>query len=358
MAAPSPQLHLDIWLLVFDELDDITFLWSACRNVSHFLRACVDAFFRHGVLQNTLIDLHYSDIHTRHGPVNNYIHVPMVFDRFSDDGTRAVFQQREYNEIDSVSRYKGSVRGWLPFMERYCKETLKPTPKVLHKSKASGAPPLWEREHTHWRNTLSGDRKKSYLTAIRAMTSIGRGDRPPFYIKIHSTVNDTELVDVVVDCSRRELSFNWRRTYSLFFREVDFVARAYNSFGKKRVYDEDLTAVAMRYFFDQNRKNHNVRARQKRLVTWTIGNKHRMSPEVRLWTEHQVESERVRVERFLRRDNLCEVQEGRGSEEEIVPAKLAEDHPDLLFWPWTDEDGFYTPKKKRPRCGPHGCTVL
>jgi hypothetical protein len=106
----APSLPLAIWLLVFEHVDDINHLWSTCRSVSRFWRARVDSFFRYSVLRNTFVDLHYSDIHTCRGPLNSYIHIPMVFDRMSDNGTHAVLKQRVYKHIDGCLQ-NGSVRG-------------------------------------------------------------------------------------------------------------------------------------------------------------------------------------------------------------------------------------------------------
>jgi hypothetical protein len=78
-------------LLVFDELNDLNALWSACSNVSPFLRGCIDEFSRHGVLQNAFVNLMYSNIDVRPGPQYQFIHLLMMFDHFSDDGSTAVF---------------------------------------------------------------------------------------------------------------------------------------------------------------------------------------------------------------------------------------------------------------------------
>ncbi|KAF2473368.1 uncharacterized protein BDR25DRAFT_302296 [Lindgomyces ingoldianus] len=356
--ATTPALPLDIWLLVFAYADDPNLLWSTCRNVSRFLRDCVDDFFRHGILQNTFIDLHYSDIHSRPGPLNGYIHIPMVFDRLSDDGLRAVFVQRAYKPIKQMEccYVWGSVRGWVPFIERHCQEMRKALPLILGKSQPSQEPPLWEREHARLRNWLDADGKKTYLLQLRNLTSIGRGDRPPHFIKVVDEVNDTELVDLVVDCESREVSFDWRQTYSAFFREQEFMNRALNrgkKQKKKRTYSEDIVAVTNVFLFDHlNTKM--ARAREKRLQAWTAKNKHRMSTEVRQWTEQSVGIEKERLRRALCFDNLQPVPEDRDVNEdiEIVPERLADDHPDLLFWPWSDDNGFFV---RQPR---KSCVIL
>ncbi|KAF2006865.1 hypothetical protein P154DRAFT_517337 [Amniculicola lignicola CBS 123094] len=343
---------VEIWLRVFQALQDPNVLWSTVRHVSRFLCACVEEHFRHGIIQNTFIDLHYSDFHTRHGPDNGYIHIPLVFDRFSQDGSLAVFQQRVFKRNNS-SPVAGSVRGWVPFIERYHLEVRKPKPQILNKSQANNGPPLWEAEHGDIRNSLSGDEKKNYLISMGKMVSIARGDRPPYYIKIFNAINDTELVDPVIDCREREVSFDWRKTYTMFFREEEFVIRASRlPRSKKRCYDKDLPAVAARWGYDKSYQDDDgLRARQKRLQKWTNKNKHRLSSEMRLWTEVRVNLEKVLLLRILRHDNLGPVIE---EQEEIVPEKLADDHPDLLFWPWGDADRFFVPARRVPR----NCVVM
>jgi hypothetical protein len=87
--------------------------------------------------------------------------------------------------------------------------------------------------------------------------------------------------------------------------------------------NEDLVAVSSRYDFNQNCHDHNVRARQKRLQSWTAQNKHRMCLEMRLMAEHQVDAENIRMQRFLNHENLVLVQEREVDvTKEIVLEKL------------------------------------
>jgi hypothetical protein len=356
---PGASLPVDLWLLVFAELDDLILLWSHVRNVSRLLRAYVDLFFRHGVVRNTFVDLLYSDLHTLPGPLTGYVHVPMVFDRWSEDGSRAIFLQRAYKD-DVANRIRGSVRGWVPFIERYHNETKRGRLEVLNKSRADVAPPLWEREHMHWRNTLRDERKKTYLLNIGNMTSIGRGDRPPFYIKVFDRVNDTDLVDIKVDCAAHELSFDWGRTLSLFFQEEEFVRRASEANhppDKLHVYDKELDGIAIRYRNRKNNGNHELRARQKRLMEWTKLNKHRMSSEYRMWTQERAFAECQRLVQILNHENLAVVPADGDSGEEIVPDKCADDRPELMWWPWADPNGFYV-QPKRVRIMSKGCCAI
>jgi hypothetical protein len=353
----GPHLPVEVWLLVFDALNDRAFLWATLRNTSRLLRDFVDGYLRHGLSQNWLVDLHYNDFHMQEGPFTHDIHIPMVFDRFSKDGTRIFFQQHAYKYINS-SYPKGSVRGWVPFIERYCAETRKPAPKVLNKSKPSTGPPLWEKMHAHWRNTLPDDVKTKYLSDLRHAIGIGRGDYPPYYLKIYNALNDSELVDLEIDCKRCEISFNWRETYTALVRESTMVRRAQASQRKPRVWDAELSACDARSPNHQHRKDRDYRihARRKRLKPWVTKNKRRMSPEMRWTTENSVYAQHNYLRRVLRLQNLCEMEGPDADEpEEIVPARLADDHPDLLVWPWGDDNRYFVPK--RSLCGSNGCIV-
>lgn len=53
----------------------------------------------------------------------------------------------------------------------------------------------------------------------------GRFDVPPYTITVRHDVNDTELPGLKVDYEKREISFDWRRMYSVFFREAEHMKR-------------------------------------------------------------------------------------------------------------------------------------
>ncbi|KAL1607063.1 hypothetical protein SLS59_002767 [Nothophoma quercina] len=373
----APFLPVDIWLIIFeyldaayDSLDDIdadslTFFWCIVRNVSPYLRACIDEYIRHGILQSTLLDLKYSNLNHHPGPDFVHLHVPTRFSHLSPDGTRAVFRQVAYGNNRRI--HGGSVRGWVPFIERYQLEMRKPKPQVVHvggTTSASGLP-AWEKEHLHLRNTLAGEDKASYLASLRDHTSVGRGYRPPYYLKIREAVNDTELVDLAINVDAHEISFDWRRTFALFFIEQRFTMLAERRSGKQRTYDPDLVAAASRSQASMHMHdywNSNTRrARRKRLQPWVNDNQHRMTPEDRLKAEDNVERTKYQVRRSLRADNLRELEPVDTAQEmeEIVPEKCAEDMPYLLQWPWINDDVYMAPRKPvQLKCGPKGCSVM
>lgn len=332
-------LPIDLWLIVFDYADDNT-LWSVVRNVSHHLRACVHEYFRHDVLRECVIDLVYSNIHDHSGPTYTYLHVPMIFSRLSEDGTRAVFRQSRLKQGHSKNR-TGSVRGWVPFIERYCDETNKMRPRVTSKSASTEGPLLWELDYAQriYKHSTSG--QVHYLKELRNHLSIGRGDRPPHFVKLGPYLHDTELVDLAIDCSAREVSLDWGRTFSAFFLERHFMVCAENTSSKCRTYDKALDSAldTVRTIFHTLGPNngcvdHWQRARRKRLQEWVKRNKKRISRENRLLTEWSVVSmtRSDRLKRFVRAD-LVEIRDSDVDAEETVPEKCADDNQDLLMWP-------------------------
>jgi hypothetical protein len=374
-----PSLPLDIWLIVFEyvdaayyvlddtDADSLTILWCIVRNVSPYLRDCIDEYFRRGVLQNMLINLSYSNINYCGGPDFTRLHVPMRFSHFSSDGARAVFRQSGYRDLDRSRVHSGCIRGWVPFAERWCVEMRKPKPKIMHreKAKARTGPPAWEEEHLNLRNTLTGADKTNYLASLRDHTSIGRGYRPPYYLKLREAVNDTELVDLAVDIEAHEISFDWHRTFALFFVEQRFIMLAERGIGKRAVYDTDLVAAISRTTQGMHTQDYwnssHRRARRKRLQPWVIENKHRMTPEDRAKAEDRVEYTKDRIRRRLRTENLRELELSEFCREwhEIVSQACAEDLPYLLQWPWVHEDTYMVPRKPvQLKCDLKGCLIM
>ena len=375
----APSLPVDIWLVIFDyidaaydvlddiDADSLTVLWCIVRNVSAYLRAYIDEYFRHGVLQKTLVDLSYSNLNYHVGPTFAHLHVPMRFSHISQDGTRAIYGRMAYSSHNSGRIHGGSVRGWVPFVERYYAEMRISKPQVVHRgnSGSGSEPPAWEKEHLSLRNTLAGEDKTHYLASLRDHTSIGRGYRPPYYFKIREAVNDTELVDLAIDVEANEISFDWRRTFALFFVEQRFIMLAEGRPGKQRVYDPDLVAVASRAQTSMHMHDHwnsnSRRARRKRLQPWVTDNKHRMTPEDRWKAEDRVERTKHQVRRNLRTNNLREPTPADITCEtgELVPEKCAEDLPYLLQWPWVHNDVYVVPRTPvQLKCGPKGCHVM
>lgn len=215
------------------------------------------------------------------------------------------------------------------------------------------------------RNTLTGAHKTYYLASLRDHTSIGRGYRPPYYLKLREAVNDTELVDLDGDGEAREISFNWRHTFALFFVEQRFTMLAERGISRRAVYDTDLVAAMSRTAngtHAQDYWNSNCRrARRKRLQPWVQVNKHRMTPEDRAKAEDKVEYIKDRIRRRLRHENLHELELFEICQEwqEVVPQACADALPYLMQWPWVHEDTYMVPRKPvQLKCGSKGCLVM
>jgi hypothetical protein len=356
-------LPVDIWLIIFAyvdaaldlldllDADSLTFLWCKVRNVSHYLRDCIDEYFCHGVLQSMLVELNYSNINNYSGPSFAYVYVPMRFSHLSTDGTRAAFRQMAYISKHNRLAEPGSVRGWVPFAERYSAETRKPKPQVVRKvpPRSVPGPPAWEKEHMQLCSTLVGDSKTVYLASLRNHTSIGRGDRPPHYLKIRKAVNDTGLVDLSIDVDAREISFDWRRTFASFFVEQHYVMIAEQAQPSMDMQD---------YWNSSSRRARRRRARSRRLQDWFVANRHRLTLEDRLQAENMVEIHRHQLNHNLQCKNIRELTAGdivRG-EEEIVPEQCAEDFSYSSLWPQFHEDTEATPRKLRS--GSRRCCLM
>jgi hypothetical protein len=374
-----PSLPIDIWFIIFEHIDaaynvlddtdadSLTILWCIVRNVSPHLRDCVDEYFRHSTLQNMLVNLSYSNINYHGGPDFTHLHIPMRFSNLSSDGARAIFKQSVYRDLGREREHAGCIRGWVPFAERWCVETRKPKPQIVHRerAKARTGAPAWEAAHLNLRNTLTGADKTNYLAALRDHTSIGRGYRPPYYLKLREAVNDTEIVDPAVDIEAHEISFDWRRTFALFFVEQRFIMLVERGIGKRAIYDTELVAAISRtangmHAQDYWNSNHR-RARRKRLQTWVLANEHRMTPEDRAKAEDRVEYTKDRIRRMLRHEHLRELElpDLRQESHETVPQACADDLPYLMQWPWVHEDTYMTPRKPvQLKCGSKGCLMM
>jgi hypothetical protein len=359
-------LPIEIWLTIFEDVSDYDTLWSVVRNISRYLRACVDEYFRRTVLRNCIIDLTYSTIHCLSGPNLHDLYVPMQFDRLSDDGSRAVFRQVQHKGYarGASHKMKGSLRGWVPFIERYCLETSKPAPLVLNKTKNAPGPVLWEQEYKlHFSGSRSYERRH-----LRDHTSIGRGDRPPYFIRLPPYIHDTELVDLSIDCSTHEIAINWHRTLSAFFLERHFIALANQNAGERRVYDTALISANSNVRLISSRHQRQPddrhtaswrRARRKRLQTWVNKNKKRMSNEHRLMTEDRVAEmlELLHHESYFQVENLFEVDDEDLDVGELVPERCAKDWPKLMLWP--DGSRAFKQAAKEVKVRPcRGCVVM
>jgi hypothetical protein len=221
------------------------------------------------------------------------------------------------------------------------------------------------------RKSICGDVKKKphrekavYLKSLRDHTSIGRGDRPPYFINVADMMHDSELVDLVVDCKAREISFNWRRTLSAFFMERHFIVLA-NQNGLRHEYDKDIDSAEFdvsriewtRKSFRDRHCDYWRQARRKRMQPWTKKNKKRISKVLRSMTEDTaVRLAQSKVLQYVR-ELIVDTPEDYNDPQEIVPEKCAKDYRELMLWPTNKKEtrrAWYELQNKQP----HVCCTM
>ncbi|KAF2747365.1 hypothetical protein M011DRAFT_477429 [Sporormia fimetaria CBS 119925] len=350
MTTTIASLPDELWLMVLPESGNAAFLWSVVRNVCKRLRACVDAYFSYEVMQNTFVNLLYSNINSCHGspPFNRPIFIPMVPCGYSRDMQRVIFQQRAYKEWGPfINRLKpvrtkvpidhavaGTVNGWVPFAERYYRETKQIPPRFLNRSAPCRGVPVWKKELAQVRNkhprqtTLMGQLRITAgyeyenLARLLAAVTIGQGDRPPFLLKVLGDVNDTELVDLVVDCERGLISFDWKKTFSLFFRERRFTPRASS---------KDLTPEFSRKMDRETAIR--VMARRKRMRPWLESHKTSHHPELLYLCECHFRNLQLCLKKHLHHGNLRTLANNEYcNPDEIIGAVHSVDEDELEWW--------------------------
>ncbi|KAF2451047.1 hypothetical protein P171DRAFT_151455 [Karstenula rhodostoma CBS 690.94] len=170
-----PSLPPELWIRILTYNNDLTHLWTVCRNVSSHFRAYTEQVFADSVLRNMNIDFHLEKYNL--GGKSKRPEVPTSFARFvpgiklengDREKTLVCFRdQRKKSEIAS-----GMKKEYNRIMER------------------------WESNVKEWKPEM-----------------------PNYTIQIGSNVNDTELSDLSIDIATRQIEFNWRHTLTLFFRE-------------------------------------------------------------------------------------------------------------------------------------------
>ncbi|KAF1947701.1 hypothetical protein EJ02DRAFT_449180 [Clathrospora elynae] len=132
------------------------------------------------------------------------------------------------------------------------------------------------------RKTLLGMAAEYYMNRLRNHTSIGRGDRPSYLLKIADHAHNTELTGLLIDCKIQYVSFDWRRTFLAFFQERHFFVRADSDLTPKIPYDEESELLIRRVNIEKpthERLHPEQPARRKLLQPCVASNKHRMTPQ-------------------------------------------------------------------------------
>ncbi|KAF2816159.1 uncharacterized protein BDZ99DRAFT_566020 [Mytilinidion resinicola] len=190
----NPHVPEEIWLHILSCSRDPNFLWSVCRRVSRSFRSHVDTIFRDKYIKETYIVFNDS-IQAR---CVRYFRVETTFDRFSEDKTRVFFKDTTEEESDEE--------------EDEDEDDVFRRHRIRIENKH--VPQKWKEAMRWYTGPPLGSNNPKEL---------GRVDQPPYMIRVRRDLNDTEIPGLEIDYEKREVSFDWRAMYSMFFREEEYV---------------------------------------------------------------------------------------------------------------------------------------
>lgn len=170
-----PSLPPELWIRILSYNTDLTHLWTACRHVSSLFRAYTEQVFAESVLRTMQIDFHLEKYNL--GGKSKRPEVPTSYARFV---------------LGTKLEDGGTDRSLVCFQD--------------HRRKSE----------------VAGGRKKEYDRIMERWASNVRAwkpEMPNFTIRIGSLVNDSELPGLSIDVATRAIHFDWRRAFTLFFRE-------------------------------------------------------------------------------------------------------------------------------------------
>ncbi|KAF2870698.1 hypothetical protein BDV95DRAFT_638427 [Massariosphaeria phaeospora] len=165
-APQAPSLPPELWIRILSYHTDLTHLWTTCRCVSPTFRAYTEQVFAEYVLRDTHIDWHLEKYNL--GGRSKRPEVPVSYSHFSRDNHKTTVYFRD-------KRKKGDI----------------------------GRKAEFERVVRRWEEQ------------VRSSTP----HMPNYTVRIAGVVNDTELPGLSVDAEQREIGFEWRGMFGLFFRE-------------------------------------------------------------------------------------------------------------------------------------------
>lgn len=200
----SDRLPAEIWYKVFEQVNqdhDLVDLWMTYRNVCKTWRTVAEAVFREKHLPEMSIDFQLGTSQIRlhpTRPIAKYIigeqylrrqqgHGEDKPDFDPDDDTQPTYLALSC-DFDHVSDDKNVAHFRMDGVQNYDLPTIK---SII--SSYTETEKLW------W---------TSFMTS-----------EPHHYIQIRRECNDTLLYGTVLDWEKREISIDWRRTVTAFFRE-------------------------------------------------------------------------------------------------------------------------------------------
>ncbi|KAF1949534.1 hypothetical protein CC80DRAFT_457311 [Byssothecium circinans] len=170
-----PSLPPELWIRILTFNTSLVHLWTSCRHTSHTFLAYTEQVFAEHAIRNTFIDFHLEKYNL--GGKSKRPEIPTSFSHF---------------ELGVKREDGGREKG-----------------KVVFKDKRR-------------RSEIGGGKRKEYDRMMERWEGNVRGWRaemPSFTISVDGMVSDTEIPELDIDISKREITFDWRRMYTLFFRE-------------------------------------------------------------------------------------------------------------------------------------------
>ncbi|GME65408.1 hypothetical protein GTA08_BOTSDO02129 [Neofusicoccum parvum] len=172
-----PELPFELWVRIISSVSNsnlIPSLWLSCRRVSRLVRAATEeAFLARHLRPRTRVRFGDLGVTVDRRGRRAYLALALRFARLSKDRARAVF-------ADATPEERLRDRG------------------------------VYDALLARWRD------------AMRLYQGDGNGcrnDLPPYTVAVRQIVNDTELPGLEIDYERREISFDWRAMFDMFFGE-------------------------------------------------------------------------------------------------------------------------------------------
>ncbi|KAF2684194.1 hypothetical protein K458DRAFT_418499 [Lentithecium fluviatile CBS 122367] len=171
----TPSLPPELWIRILTYNTDLTHLWTTCRHISRTFRAYTEQVFAESVIRATYIDFALEKYNL--GGKSKRPEIPTSFERF-EAGVK----------LEGGGRDRTTV---------------------------------WFRDKRK-KGDVAGGKKKEYDRIVRRWEDNVRGmeaQMPNYTVRIGNLVNDTALPGLEISTATRAIAFDWRRMYTLFFRE-------------------------------------------------------------------------------------------------------------------------------------------
>ncbi|KAL2752318.1 hypothetical protein ACRALDRAFT_1065480 [Sodiomyces alcalophilus JCM 7366] len=264
-----PPLPPEIWCQIIASITDSRYLpriWLNLRLTSRFLKSVTERVFADLHLRRSRLEfLAFDPVTDAHGDPRPLDFI-LEFDRLSDDGSRAIYADKELHANHGP--------------ERLC-----PTDALAYPDRVDT---VHQALVCQWRR-----RVEDYT----APPPHNRREVPPHVLVVRRVANDTELPDLRVDYDAFEVSFLWRPALTALFAEEEYgkwAAMAVSSSDSGSAASSSPSAVSSAAWRDLRRSLENGRINRRtlsHLVKSRLGDRRRVDAKVR----------QLRIRRYFRK---------------------------------------------------------